>query len=132
MSQIYTFLKRRDISAFNPHRRPPMTEAKKRIITESQHPLHIYIIEAVTNGHFRQILGERFTFDALARQLAKDGYGPQAKNTKEVGAALKSAGVTQVRPNVGGRKMRLYMLPSVAGGWGPEAATLPDENPLQL
>src|SRR5215469_15471732 len=27
MSQIYTFLKRRDISAFNPHRRPPMTEA---------------------------------------------------------------------------------------------------------
>src|SRR5215472_18414260 len=48
MDQIYTFLKRRDISAFNPHRRPPMTEAKRRIIDESQHPLHTYIIEAVT------------------------------------------------------------------------------------
>jgi|SRR5215472_18361795 len=83
-------------------------------------------------GHFRECLGEKFTFDKLVRQLAKEGYGPQSKNTKEVGAALKSAGVTQVRQNVGGRKMRLYLLPSVAGRWGPGAATLPDENPIDL
>jgi hypothetical protein len=132
MNQIYTFLKRRDLSNFNPHKRPPMTEAKKRIIAESQHPLHIYIIEAVTSGHFRQNLGEKFTFDKLQRQLTKDGYGAQAKNAKEVGTALKSAGVTQVRPIVGGRKMRLYILPPVAGGWGPGAATLQEDDPLAL
>ena len=109
-----------------------MTEAKRRIITESQHPLHIYIIEAVTSGHFRQNLGEKFTFDALQRQLTKDGYGAQAKNAKEVGTALKSAGVTQVRPNVGGRKMRLYVLPSVADGWGTGAATAPEDDPVDL
>jgi hypothetical protein len=112
MNQIYTFLKRRGISAFNPHRRPPMTEAKKRIISESQHPLHTYIIEAVTSGHFRATLGPEFTFDALQRQLTKDGYGAQAKNTKEVGTALKSAGVTQGRRKVGGRKIRSYVLPA--------------------
>jgi hypothetical protein len=114
MNQIYTFLKRRDLANFNPHRRPPMTEAKKRIIAESQHPLHTYIIEAVTSGHFRDKLGERFTFDALQRQLAHDGYSAQAKNAKEVGTALKSAGVTQVRRNIGKRKGRFYLLPGVS------------------
>ena len=112
MNQIYTFLKRRDISVFNPHRRPPMTEAKKRIISESQHPLHTYIIEAVTSGHFRATLGTEFTFDALQRQLTKYGYSAQAKNTKEVGTALKSAGVTQGRRKAGGRKIRSYVLPA--------------------
>jgi hypothetical protein len=132
MNQIYTFLKRRDLLKFNPHRRPPMTEAKKRIIADSQHPLHIYIIEAVTSGHFRQTLGEKFTFDALQRQLTKDGYGAQAKNAKEVGTALKSAGVTQVRLNVGGRKTRRYKLPSVAGGWDLGAATSPEDDHMDL
>jgi hypothetical protein len=112
LNQIYTFLKRRDISAFNPHRRPPMTEAKKRIIAESQHPLHTYIIEAVTSGHFREKLGTEFTWDELQRQLVQDGYSAQAKNTKEVGIALKSSGVTQGRRKVGGRKIRSYVLPA--------------------
>jgi hypothetical protein len=125
MNQIYTFLKRRDISAFNPHRRPPMTEAKKRIISESQHPLHTYIIAAVTSGHFRATLGPEFQFDALQRQLTKDGYGAQAKNTKEVGTALKSAGVTQSRRKIGGRKIRSYVLPAHAQTF---TATGPDET----
>jgi Family of unknown function (DUF5906) len=111
MNQIYTFLKRRDLTHFNPHRRPPMTEAKKRIIADSQHPLHTYIIEAVTSGHFRQKLGAEFAFDALQRQLVQDGYSAQAKNTKEVGTALKSAGVTQIRRHKNGTKQRVYRLP---------------------
>ena len=89
MNAIYTFLKRRDLTQFNPHRRPPMTEAKRRIIADSQHPLHTYIIEAVTNGHFKTNLGAEFTFDALQRQLHRDGYGAQAKNTKEIGIAFE-------------------------------------------
>ena len=32
---------------------------------------------------------------------------------KEVGAALKQAGVTQARRTIGGRKVRLYVLPTV-------------------
>jgi hypothetical protein len=112
MNAIYGFLMRRDLSGFNPYRRPPMTEAKRQIIAESEHPLHTYIIEAVVSGHFRRELGVEFSFDALSRQLTKDGYGAQAKNTKEVGNALKLAGVTSVRKNVGDSKKRLYVLPA--------------------
>ena len=106
-----------------------MTEAKKRIISESQHPLHTYIIEAVTSGHFRSTLGPEFTFDELARQLTKDGYGAQAKNTKEVGTALKAAGVIQGRRKVGGRKIRSYVLPAYEQTF---TATGPDETVLDL
>ncbi|UPK32221.1 DUF5906 domain-containing protein [Bradyrhizobium sp. 186] len=112
MNAIYRFLKRRDLSGFNPFRRPPMTEAKRQIIAESEHPLHTYIIDAVVSGHFRSELGAEFSFDALARQSSKDGYGAQAKNTKEVGAALRLAGATQVRKTVGDRKVRMYVLPA--------------------
>jgi hypothetical protein len=111
MNAIYTLLMRRDLSGFNPYRRPPMTEAKQQIIAESEHPLHTYIIEAVISGHFHRELGDEFSFDKLQRQLAKDGYGAQAKNTKEVGNALKLAGVTSIRKNVGDQKKRLYVLP---------------------
>jgi hypothetical protein len=111
MNAIYTFLSRRDLSAFNPYRRPPMTEAKQQIIAESEHPLHTYIIEAVVSGHFLRALGDEFSFDALQRQLAKEGYGAHAKNTKELGNALKLAGVTAVRKTVGATKKRLYVLP---------------------
>jgi hypothetical protein len=112
MNAIYTFLKRRDLSGFNPYRRPPMTDAKQQIIAESEHPLHTYITEAVVSGHFRRVLGDEFSFDALARQLTKDGYGAQAKNTKEVGTAMKLAGATQTRKTVGDRKVRVYVLPA--------------------
>lgn len=112
MNDIYTFLKRRDLSEFNPHRRPPMTEAKQQIIAESEHPLRTYIVEAVASGHFHQKLGEEFSFDALQRQLAEDGFGAQAKNTKEVGSALKLAGVKRTRKSVDdGQKTRMYILP---------------------
>lgn len=113
MNAIYSFLMKRDLSGFNPHRRPPMTEAKQQVIAASAHPLHTYIIEAVVNGHFRRELGEEFTFDALQRLLAKEGYGTHAKNSKELGTALTLAGVTKVRKGVGTgvTKKRLYVLP---------------------
>ncbi|MEY9881778.1 primase-helicase family protein [Bradyrhizobium sp. USDA 329] len=113
MNALYGFLMKRDLSGFSPFRRPPMTEAKKQIIAESEHPLHTYIIDAVVSGHFRRELGAEFSFDALARQLAKDGYSAQAKNTKEVGSAMKLAGATQARKPVGDRKVRMYVLPAV-------------------
>jgi hypothetical protein len=100
-----------DLSGFSPYRRPPMTEAKQQTIAESEHPLHTYIVEAVVSGHFRQQLGDEFSFDELQRQLTKDGYGAQAKNAKEVGAAIKLAGATQVRRNLGGQRSRRYALP---------------------
>ena len=52
MNAIFTFLKRRDLSSFNPFPRSPMTEAKRRIIAESEHPLHTYVIDAVVQRSF--------------------------------------------------------------------------------
>ena len=120
MNALYSFLSKRDLSGFNPFKRPPMTEAKQQLIAESEHPLHTYIVAAVNSGHFkREFGGHEFSFDDLTRQLAKEGYGAQAKNTREIGIALDLAGVRQVRPMVGGRKVRRYVLPDL-GQSGPE------------
>jgi hypothetical protein len=138
MNEIYTFLKRRDLATFNPHRRPPMTEAKHRVIGDSQHPLRTYIIEAVTSGHFRETLGAEFTFDKLQRQLTKDGYGAQAKNTKEVGMALGQAGVTQIRRTNRHtkKKQRVYCLPEsvpqLTGDWPTRDPDDQQTDPLVL
>jgi hypothetical protein len=121
MSEIYACLMKRDLSVFNPYRSPPMTEAKQTIIEVSGHPLRTYIIEAVNSGYLREQLGTEFSFDALQRRLQKDGYGPQSKNTKELGEALEAAGVLKVRKNIEGDKRRLYHLPDA-----PEAN---DEEP---
>jgi hypothetical protein len=102
-----------------------MTEAKKQIIAESEHPLHIYIGEAVVSGHFgREFGSNKFSFDELQRQLTKDGYGAQAKNTREIGIALELAGVKKIRRTVGDQKARLYVLPDV-GTRDPEASDAP-------
>jgi hypothetical protein len=111
MNVIYTFLMRRDLSAFNPHRRPPMTDAKRAVIEVSGHPLRTYIREAVESGHFHREMSGTFTFDQLQRQLQRDGYGQYAKNLKELGEALKLAGVAQVRKKLNGSKRRFYELP---------------------
>jgi hypothetical protein len=112
MNAIYSFLMRRDISTFNPHRRPPMTEAKRTVIEVSGNPLRTYIVESVESGHFYEAFGGReFTLDGIQRQLHKDGYGQHAKNLKELGEALKMAGVEQIRKTVNGSKRRFYLLP---------------------
>jgi hypothetical protein len=61
-----------------------------------------------------QALTGKFTFDQLQRLLTKDGYGPQARNARELGEALKAAGVTQTRPTINGKKTRMYTLPESA------------------
>jgi hypothetical protein len=125
INALYSFLSKRDLSGFNAFKRPPMTEAKQQIIAESEHPLHTYIVAAVTSGHFRsQFRGNEFSFDDLTRQLAKDSYGAQAKNTREIGIALDLAGVTQIRRTVGGKKVRRFVLPDV-GPTDPESPDIP-------
>jgi len=112
MNAIYTFLQRRDISGFNPHKRPPMTDAKQAIIETSGHPLRTYIIDAVGSGHLREHLGDEFAMDKLQRQLQKDGFGPQSKNLKELSEALEAAGVTQFRKQTkDGRRPRRWKRP---------------------
>jgi hypothetical protein len=113
METIYSFLMKRGLSAFNPHRRPPMTASKQAVIEASRHPLHGYIRDAVESGHLGQ-LGQEFSLDQLQRQLQKDGYGPQSKNLKELGEALEAAGVSKVRKAMNGSKRRLYRLPDDA------------------
>lgn len=111
MNAIYSFLMRRDISAFNPHRRPPITEAKQAIIEVSGNPLRTYIVEAVESGYLYRELGSEFSLDALQRQLQMDGYGQHAKNLKELREALALAGAERIRKTVNGHKRRLYLLP---------------------
>jgi hypothetical protein len=111
MNAIYSFLRKRDLSKFNPYRRPPMTEAKHEIIAVSEHSLKTYIEDAVASGHLFRELGPEFTLDKLQRQLHKDGFGAASKNMKELGTALKSAGVEKVRTVTNGVKWRGYRLP---------------------
>jgi hypothetical protein len=111
MNAIYSFLMNRDLSDFNPHRRPPMTKAKEAIVEASVHPLATYIAESLASGHLCTKLGKRFSYDALVRLLKDDSYGSHAKNHKELGQALAAAGIEQKRPTIDGRKRRLYVLP---------------------
>jgi hypothetical protein len=123
MNSIYSFLQKRDLSAFNAFRRPPMTEAKQEIIASSVHPLRTYIAEAVASGHFAtQLGGLEFTMDAFERVLVKDGYGQHAKNHRELGLALKDAGVDKIRVAEDGKKIRKWRLPEGPNG---EAAEIP-------
>jgi hypothetical protein len=114
MDAVYTFFCKRELSRFNAFRRPPLTASKKEIIEDSVHPLRTYVIECVKSGYFAQALTGQFTFDQLQRLLTKDGYGPQARNARELGEALKAAGVTQTRPTINGKKTRMYTLPESA------------------
>jgi hypothetical protein len=100
-----------------------MTQAKREVIEDSVHPLHTYIASAVASGHFRSTLGPEFTWDQLQRQLKQDGYGSQSMNTKEVGQALKLAGVTRARRANGGEKQRVYRLPEALGEARVDAGT---------
>ena len=93
LSAIYWWLKRRCLTSFKPKAAPPLTLHKEKAIEVSGNPLRHYLEEAVRSGHLFTTLGLEFTMDALQRQLDSDGYGPQAKSVKEVGSALRAAGV---------------------------------------
>jgi hypothetical protein len=121
MRAIYWWLKRRCLASFKPYAAPPLTAYKEAIIEASGHPLRQYLQDAVQSGHLR-VLGEEFTMDALQRLLKDDGYSAQAKSVKEVGRALKEAGVLQGRSVVNGKRTRVYRLPD----WVPETADPPE------
>jgi len=114
MNAIYSYLMCRDLTQFNPHRRPPMTKAKQEIVEVSGNPLSEYIAQATASGHLYRELGREFSWDALVRLLQKDGFGAHSKNQKEVGQALRAAGLDQIRPTREGHKARLYRLPEEA------------------
>jgi hypothetical protein len=118
MNTIYSFLMRRDLAQFNPHRRPPMTQAKQEIVDVSGNPLSEYILQTTASGHLCRELGREFSWDALVRLLQRDGFGAHSKNQKEVGQALKAAGIAQIRPTREGHRLRLYRLPE--GAWKDE------------
>jgi hypothetical protein len=84
--------------------------------------LHTYIRDAVESGHLLEHLGREFSLDQLQRLLGKDGYGSQAKNLRELGTALKAAGVEGVRRPVDGVKARLYRLPDDVVAAYPEVS----------
>ncbi|MEH2529947.1 hypothetical protein V1277_003678 [Bradyrhizobium sp. AZCC 1588] len=114
MAAIYWWLRRRCLAAFRPYAAPPLTAHKEAIIEASGNPLKHYLEEAVHSGHLLAMLGPEFAMDELLRQLGRDGYGALTKSTKEVGLALKAAGVVPVRPMVNGRRARLHRLPDWA------------------
>ena len=98
-------------SSSTPPNLAPLTLHKEAIIKASGSPLRHYLEAALQSGHLLATLGKEFTMDTLQRQLATEGYGPQAKSVKEVGLALKAAGVLPVRSSVNGTRTRLHRLP---------------------
>ncbi|MET4273310.1 MULTISPECIES: primase-helicase family protein [unclassified Bradyrhizobium] len=114
MSAIYWWLKGRCLASFKPKAAPPLTAHKTAAIEVSGNPLRHYLEEAVRSGHLLNTLGPDFTMDALQRQLANDGFAAQAKSVKEVGMALKAAGVSSVRTMVNGKRARVHRLPDWA------------------
>jgi hypothetical protein len=114
MNSVYSFLANHDLGHFNPHRRPPMTAAKQEIVEASGNPLHLYIAEATATGELYQKLGRQFSYVQLSKFLHEAGYGAHAKNTKELGLAVKAAGIEQVRRNTGHGRQRVYVLPKRA------------------
>ncbi|HEV2548048.1 MAG TPA: primase-helicase family protein [Stellaceae bacterium] len=114
MNAIYSFLMSRDLSGFNPHRRPPMTAAKKEIVEVSGNPLSTYIAECLASGHLFDELKREFTYDALERLLQKEGYGAHAKNQRELGQALEKAGIRKLRRTIDRQKRRFFVLPDWA------------------
>lgn len=112
MNSIYTWLMKRDISGFRPYAAPPVTEAKRKIIETSGNPLRHYIRDALQSGHLFENLGKEFTLDKIQRLLQHDGFGLQAKNVKELGAALSDAGFKKTRISSGAERSRVYRFPN--------------------
>ncbi|MBR0991028.1 hypothetical protein JQ580_09925 [Bradyrhizobium japonicum] len=111
MAAIYWWLKRRDIANFKPYAAPPVTSHKREAMEMSGGPLRHYLEATVRSGHLLATLGREFTMDALQRQLALEGFAAQAKSVKEVGLALKAAGVAPMRAMVNGKRARVHRLP---------------------
>jgi hypothetical protein len=97
---------KRDISGWNPHAPPPMTDAKREIEDVSGNPLFAYVADLVESGKLYGSLGREFGFAALQDMLQKSNFAAHARNNKEVGEALKAAGLESVRARTGRRSWR--------------------------
>lgn len=116
MTEIFSFLSKRDLSSFKPFAPPPVTEAKREVIGVSGNPLYGYLEDAVQSGHLEEkLVGREFSLDQLLRVLQSDGWGTHARNTRELAEALKRAGVTRTRKSTENGKIRLYVLPPTVG-----------------
>jgi hypothetical protein len=108
------WLLQRDLSAFNPHAEPPMTEAKRTML---------YLAHSEGRRWFNDMLGEDGAF-CDRRTVTVDDlmqvYGsPKSANNKHAEAALKSAGfkpVHRVRLPDGSRRQIWVRDPSVLHG----------------
>lgn len=112
MTEIFTYLHQKDITAFNPFAPPPINQSKTEIIESSRNPLFTYIKETAQNGYLEDCFSSQtFTYDQIVRQLQKDGFGSHARNTRELSEALRLAGVEKSRETIGGTKLRVFRLP---------------------
>jgi len=111
MATIYNWLMQRDLTGFKPFAPPPVTRAKEKIIESSGNPLYAYIANAVSSGHMIENLGPEFTLDAVQRLLHRDGFGAHARSTKELGVALREAGIEHLRVSKQGGRKWVYRLP---------------------
>lgn len=103
---IYVWLMKRDICGWNPHAPPPMTDAKREIEDVSGNPLFAYVADLVESGKLYGALGREFGFAALQDMLQKSNFAAHARNNKEVGEAMKAAGIESVRARTGHRSWR--------------------------
>ncbi|MGE3992530.1 primase-helicase family protein [Pseudorhodoplanes sp.] len=114
VNAIYSYLMKRELSGFKPFAPPPMTQAKSDIIEVSGNPLRHYILDAVESGHLVAELGSsEASLGEIQRLLTKEGYGQHAKSVKELGSALRAAGVTKVRRGSGQRRSWKYVFHEV-------------------
>lgn len=112
IEKIAGWLKARDISKFNPHAAPPMTQAKREMIDASAPPATRWLAEALSEGgefNGRELIASRELVN-----YARGAFGPvPAKVADQVReqhavAALKSAGFRSTE-----RKVKIDGLPPV-------------------
>ena len=105
----------RDLSRFKPKASPPVTEAKAAMIDASENPLVDYLRSALEDGSLRMALGSRvsvetqeFSGAALQDVLRATNFAQHAKNTSELGDAMRKVGFGQRRTSYG----RFWRFPS--------------------
>ena len=98
----------KDLSRFRPKSSPPVTAAKAAMIEANENPLVDYLRSALEDGSLRAALGARvsretreFSGAALQDVLRATNFAQHAKNTSELGEAMRKVGFTHHRNNRG-------------------------------
>ncbi len=105
---VRRWLSVRDLSRFKPKASPPLTEAKSAMIEANENPLVDYLRSALEDGSLRTALGSRvrletkeFSGAALQDVLRTTNFAHHAKNTSELGEAMRKVGFTHHRNSRG-------------------------------